>query len=84
MATEVVASGHKWSQDVGGARGRSWASGACLSLLTTPPTLSCGAGVMSSKSGALKDKLSRLPSNKLNAACEALLEAQLPNKRARM
>jgi len=39
---------------------------------------------MSSKSGALKDKLSKLASSKLNAACEALLEAQLPNKGARM
>ena len=81
MATEVVASGRKWSQDVGGALL------SCLTLLTTPLTLSCGAGVMSStKSDVLKAKqaLSKLPSSKLNAACEALLEAQLPNKRARM
>ena len=43
-----------------------------------------GAGVMSSKSDVLMAKLSKLTSSKLNAACEALLEAQLPNKRARM
>ena len=33
---------------------------------------------------ALKAKLSQLPSSKINAACEALLEAKLPNKGARM
>ena len=71
---QVVASGRKWSQDVGGA----------LLFLTTPLTLSCGAGVMSSKSDVLKAKLSKLPSSKINAACEALLEAKLPNKGARM
>ena len=43
-----------------------------------------GAGVMSSKSDVLMAKLSKLTFSKLNAACEALLEAQLPNKRARM
>ena len=43
-----------------------------------------GAGVMSSKSDVLKAKLSKLPSSKINAACEALLEAKLPNKAARM
>ena len=43
-----------------------------------------GAGVMSSKSDVLKAKLSKLPSGKINAACEALLEAKLPNKKARM
>ena len=48
----------------------------------------CGAracaGVMSSKSDVLKAKLSKLPSSKINAACEALLEAKLSNKGARM
>ena len=43
-----------------------------------------GAGVMSSKSDVLMAKLSKLTSSKLNAACEALLEAKLPNKGARM
>ena len=33
---EVVASGRKWSQDVGGARGRSWASGAFPSAARLP------------------------------------------------
>ena len=71
VATEVVASGRRRVL-------------SCLTLLTTPLTLSCGAGVMSSKSDVLKAKLSKLPSSKINAACEALLEAKLPNKGARM
>ena len=48
----------------------------------------CGAracaGVMSSKSDVLKAKLSKLSAGNINAACEALLEAKLPNKGARM
>ena len=43
-----------------------------------------GAGVMPSKSDLLKAKLSKMPSGTINAACEALLEAKLPNKAARM
>ena len=39
---------------------------------------------MSSKSDVLKSKLSKMTGDKINAACEALLEAQLPNKKARM
>ena len=69
MATEVVRGGRKWSQVVL----------SCLTLLTTPLTLSAAcrgarvcAGVMSSKSDVLKAKLSKLPSSKINAACEAL------------
>ena len=41
-------------------------------------------GVMPSKSDVLKDKLSKLPSGKIKAACEELLEAMLPNKATRM
>ena len=40
--------------------------------------------MMSSKSDVLKAKLSKLSAGNINAACEALLEAKLPNKRARM
>ena len=43
-----------------------------------------GAGVMSSKSDVLKAKLSKMPPGKINAACEALLTARLPNKAAGM
>ena len=43
-----------------------------------------GAGVMPSKSYLLKAKLSKLPSGKINAACEALLDSKLPNKASRM
>ena len=42
---------------------------------------------MSSKKGksdVLKAKLSKLPHKKLNTACESLLNAQYPNKAARM
>ena len=41
-----------------------------------------GAGVMSSKSDVLKAKLSKVPGDKIKAACEALLTAQYPNKTA--
>ena len=39
---------------------------------------------MSSKSDVLKAKLTQLPAGKINAACDALLEAKHPNKLARM
>ena len=80
--------GRKWSQVVEPSQ---W----CAPLVLDSPDDSshalggrCGAracaGVMSSKSDVLKAKLSKLPSSKINAACEALLEAKLPNKVARM
>ena len=43
-----------------------------------------GAGVMSSKSDVIKAKLSSMPSDRIKAACEALLEIKLPNKATRM
>ena len=78
MATEVVASGRRRAplvldspDDSSHALGGRCGARAC-------------AGVMSSKSDVLMAKLSKLTSSKLNAACEALLEAKLPNKVARM
>ena len=85
MATAAVASGRKWSSPpeyaplvLGSPDDSSHALGGRCGAHV-------GAGVTgSSKSDVLKAKLSKMPSGKINAACEALLEAKLPNKAARM
>ena len=78
MATEVVASGRRraplvldFPNDSSHALGGRCGARAC-------------AGVMSLTFDVLKAKLSKLPSSKINAACEALLDFKLPNKVARM
>ena len=43
-----------------------------------------GAGVMSSKSDVIKAKLSKLKCNRINAACETLLQTTFPNKATKM
>ena len=87
MAAEVVASG------LGAVRERNTSLLSCLTLHSPDDSSHalggrCGAracaGVMSSKSDVLKAKLSKLSAGNINAACEALLEAKLPNKGARM
>ena len=78
MATQVVASGRRRPplvldspDDSSHALGGRCGARAC-------------AGVMSSKSDVIKAKLSKLKCNRINAACETLLQTTFPNKATKM
>ena len=79
--------GRKWLQVVKPSRVRSsraWLPDDSSHALGGRCVARACPGVMPSKSDVLKDKLSKFPPSKIKAACEELLEAKLPNKRARM